>query len=117
MKLKLDENLPVELAELLSPAHDIHTVPAEHLTGRDDTTIFQAAITEGRVLMTQDLDFSDVRQFRPGSHSGIILLRLHDCSRRRLIERVRQVFEMEHVDEWAGCFVVIGETRLRIRRP
>jgi predicted nuclease of predicted toxin-antitoxin system len=118
MKIKLDENLPQELADLLrSQQHDVHTVPEELLVGRDDPTIFAAAVNEGRMLFTQDLDFSDVRRFRPGTHPGIVLIRLRDPSRRRLIERVRQTVRLVSIDSWAGCFVVMSDRRLRVRRP
>jgi predicted nuclease of predicted toxin-antitoxin system len=118
MKIKLDENLPVELAEMYAAAgHDVHTVPAESLSGRDDPTIFLAAILEGRLLFTQDMDFSDLRQFKPGTHPGLVLIRLRDPSRRRLIERMRQILVSESLDAWSGCFVVISDHKLRIRRP
>jgi predicted nuclease of predicted toxin-antitoxin system len=118
MKIKLDENLPAELRDLLRLAgHDVHTVPSEQLAGRDDQTIFQAAAVEGRMLITQDLDFSDVRLFRPGTHPGVVLVRLHSPSRQSLIARVRQVLQTESFDSFAGCLVVISDNRLRIRHP
>jgi predicted nuclease of predicted toxin-antitoxin system len=82
MKIKLDENLPVRLANLLtSLEHDVHTTHEEGLDGRDDLEIWEAAQKESRFLITQDLDFSDTRRFAPGSHHGILLLRLHSPSR------------------------------------
>jgi predicted nuclease of predicted toxin-antitoxin system len=118
MKLKLDENLPTELVPLLvAHGHDVHTVPGESLVGQDDKVIFSAAGREGRLLLTQDLDFSDVRKFKPGTHPGIVLIRLRDPSRRRLIERIQQVFGSEKVEPWARCFVVVSDRKLRIRRP
>jgi predicted nuclease of predicted toxin-antitoxin system len=118
MKIKLDENLPTELADLLvGRGHDVHNVPGEALVGRDDGVIFRAAYDEGRLLVTQDLDFSDVRRFRPGTHPGVVLIRLRDPSRRRLEERVRQVLEIASIESWKGCFVVISDRKLRVRRP
>lgn len=118
MKIKLDENLPTELAELLSAhGHDVHMVPQESLTGRDDTTIFQAAVAEDRLLMTQDLDFSDLRIFKPGTHPGIVLIRLRDPSRRQITESIRQLLATESIDSWAKCFVVISDHKLRVRQP
>ncbi|HEY7090157.1 MAG TPA: DUF5615 family PIN-like protein [Tepidisphaeraceae bacterium] len=118
MKIKLDENLPEDLVEVLqSHQHDVHTVPAESLAGRDDRTIFAAAQAEQRILFTQDLDFSDIRQFRPGSHGGIVLIRLRDPSRRRLVTRIRGIVETETMESWARCFVVVSDRKLRIRRP
>jgi predicted nuclease of predicted toxin-antitoxin system len=61
MKIKLDENLPAELSELLiSLQHDVHTVKEESLTGEDDDPVFQAARSEGRLFITQDLDFCEL---------------------------------------------------------
>jgi predicted nuclease of predicted toxin-antitoxin system len=116
MKFKLDENLPVELIDALGE-HDIDTVAAEHLTGSDDRKVFAAAVHEGRILPTQDLDFADLRQFRPGQHPGIVLVRLHDPSRRRLLQRLAQVMTTEDVTSWTGCFAVITDHKLRVRRP
>lgn len=118
MKIKLDENLPAEVADLLlSRGHDTHTVAQELLVGRVDDVIIRAAINEDRVLLTQDLDFSDLRKFKPGTHSGIVLIRLRDPSRRRIIERVEQILNCEQVENWRGCFIVISDRKLRIRRP
>ena len=75
MKIKLDENIPVDLAATLGESNDVDTVQSEGLQGRDDRTIWAAAQAEGRFLVTQDLDFSDLRQFLPGTHCGILLLR------------------------------------------
>ena len=79
--------------------------------------IWQAAQKESRFLITQDLDFSDARQFAPGSHHGILLVRLHSPSRANLIDRITELFQKETVEEWAGCFVVSTERKIRVLRP
>ena len=90
MKIKLDENLPVDLVPILSAlGHDVDTVPGEQLEGEPDPVIWKAAQSAARFLVTQDLDFSDVRKFAPGTHAGIMLVRLRLASRRALIARVR----------------------------
>ena len=79
MKIKLDENWPARLAGILSArGHDVHTVPDEKLSGRPAADIWRAACAEGRFLITQDLAFPDTRRFRPGSHAGLLLLRLRE---------------------------------------
>jgi predicted nuclease of predicted toxin-antitoxin system len=88
MKIKLDENLPLHLAAALgSLGHDVHTTSSEGLTGRADLDIWGAAQAESRFLITQDLDFSDIRRFTPGSHASILLVRLPSPSRQSLIAR------------------------------
>jgi predicted nuclease of predicted toxin-antitoxin system len=76
MRIKLDENLPVRLAGVLvSLGHDADTVSAEGLSGRADSAVWAATQTAGRFLITQDLDFSDMRRFQPGTHGGILVVR------------------------------------------
>jgi predicted nuclease of predicted toxin-antitoxin system len=118
MKVKLDENLPLRIAiELRARSHDFHTAVEEGLRGGADTDIWQAAQRESRILITQDLDFSDSRKFQPGSHQGIVLIRLQSPSRQNLIARANELFDTEDVSGWARCFVVVTERKIRIRRP
>ncbi len=118
MKIKLDENLPLRLASLLRDlGHDVHTLKDESLLGRADAEIWETTQKESRFLITQDMDFSDLRQFAPGSHNGILLVRLRSPGRSDLIERVGQLFQKENVSEWAGCFVVATERKIRVLKP
>lgn len=118
MKIKLDENLPARLAVILSSLHhDVHTVAEENLSGASDREVWEAAQRDVRFLITQDLDFSDLRRFLPGTHCGILLVRLRSPDRQSLIRRVVEVFEHEEVDHWSGCFVVATERKVRVVRP
>jgi predicted nuclease of predicted toxin-antitoxin system len=118
MNIKLDENLPGSLASSLRAlGHDVETVVDENLAGRPDADIWSAAQIEKRFLVTQDLDFSDTRQFEPGRHCGILLVRLRSPDRRSLRARIEQLFEQEDADKWAGCFVVASERKIRVLKP
>jgi predicted nuclease of predicted toxin-antitoxin system len=118
MKIKLAENLPLRLATLLKElGHDVQTVHDERLVGVSDTEIWEAVKTESRFLITQDLDFSDLRRLAPGSHLGILLVRLHSPNRRNLVGRVVEIFQKESVGEWARCFVVATERKIRVLKP
>jgi len=117
MRIKLDENLPVHLAAVLTNLrHEVHTVAEENLGGKSDREIWDAAQKDRRFLITQDLDFSDVRRFVPGTHCGILLVRLHSPDRQSLIIRVAEVFRQEDVSQWEGCFVVATERKTRVMR-
>jgi predicted nuclease of predicted toxin-antitoxin system len=118
MKIKLDEHMPAALMRALRAlGHDVDTVPREGLAGADDPVVWSAAQASGRFLITQDLDFSDVRRFQPGTHEGILLVRLKEPGRLALTARVRAAFETEHVESWRRCFVVLSEHKVRVRRP
>ena len=74
MKFKIDENLPIEAATLLQAAgHDALTVHDQNLRGEFDTKLREICASEGRALVTFDLDFSDLRTYR--GTAGCILLR------------------------------------------
>ena len=116
MKAKLDENLPLQIASRLRTfGHDVHTMP-EGLSGCNDADLWRAAQREERVLITQDLDFSDARRFAPGTHHGVILIRLRSPSRLKLVERVDEIFRDEAIGAWSGCFVVVTDRKVRVRR-
>jgi predicted nuclease of predicted toxin-antitoxin system len=116
MKIKLDENLPARLvASLHSYGHEVVTVLDEGLEGRPDADVWRAAQTEGRFLITQDLDFSDTRRFAPGTHPGLLLVRLREPGANALMASVDTV--AAEIDGWGGCFVVVTEHKIRVRRP
>jgi predicted nuclease of predicted toxin-antitoxin system len=118
VKIKLDENLPTRLVRLLAElGHDTDTVPQEGLTGRSDSDVWTAAQTAERFFITQDLDFSDIRRFAPGTHHGLLLVRLRAPGRDMLARRVQAVFQTEPVETWKRAFVVVTDHKLRVRRP
>lgn len=118
MRIKLDENLPTSLVEaLVQLGHDADSVEQEGLQGSPDSDVWAAAQSDKRFLVTQDLDFSDVRQFGPGTHYGLLLVRLADPSRRALKAYIKCLFQAEDVERWARCFVVATDTKIRVRRP
>jgi len=96
--------------------HDVRTVFGQSLTGRPDREIWSHCQLEDRLLITQDLDFSDSRKFQPGSHAGIVLVRFQNPGRLALISVLGAIFRNQDIEAWEGCFVVLSETKIRIRR-
>jgi hypothetical protein len=118
MKIKLDENIPASLTMILvSLGHDVDSVKDEKLVGATDEVVWKAAQNAGRFFVTQDLDFSDTRKYSPGTHSGVLLVRLWMPGRSALISRITALFTQESVESWKGCFVIFSESKLRILRP
>lgn len=76
VRFKLDENISRNALELLAHAgHDAHSVVDEQLAGGRDERILEACQQEGRILVTLDLDFADIRLYPPSKHQGIWVLR------------------------------------------
>ena len=116
MKLKLDENIPADLVDLLKGlGFDADTVPQEGLAGCDDEAVWAAAQSENRFLITQDLDFSDIRRFVPGTHAGILVIRMQESGLHALENRLLGIFKEMNVTQWIGCLVIATDHKLRIR--
>jgi hypothetical protein len=66
MRFKIDENLPVEAAQLLNAAgHEAATIHDQHMVGQPDPNVASVCLDETRALVTLDLDFSDIRTYPP----------------------------------------------------
>src|SRR5262249_3039322 len=69
MLFKLDENLHPDIGEPLKQlGHEVATVCDEGLRGRDAHMIAEACRAEERILISLDLDFSDIRMFPPENY-------------------------------------------------
>ena len=78
-RLKIDENLPKEIAELLNAhGYDAVTVRNPGWTGSADDDLWQRIQKEGRWLVTADKGFADVCLYPPGTHAGLVLLRANE---------------------------------------
>lgn len=118
MRIKLDENLPARLTTLFGElAHDTDTVVQEGLRGVNDERLWPAVQKAGRFLITKDLGFADERRYPPGTHAGVMVLRLSDDRSSAVAERLASVFGMESVEDWISCLVIVTDHKVRVRRP
>ena len=116
MRFKVDENLPVEIAEDLRLAgHEGDTVTGEGLAGAPDFRILAAAQAEDRVLLTLDKGLADLRTHPPGRYAGIVLFRLRATGRRATREFVRSQLPKILGADPRGHLLVIGESGIRRR--
>lgn len=116
MRAKLDENLPIEAAELLRAAGwECGTVFDEGLAGADDPNVAAACRTEARVLFTLDLDFADIRAYPPSEYVGIVVLRPTEPSRRQVLHLVSRVLPVLSAEWVEHRLWIVEPARVRIR--
>ena len=116
MRIKLDENPPVQLKSLFTESgHDADTVVEEGLGGAPDARVAAVCIGDERVLVTQDLDFSDIRTYPPAEHSGIVVFRLSTAARDALLELAAILIERMGESSPRGQLWIVEDTRIRIR--
>jgi len=118
VRLKLDENLSRYLKQPLRAfQHDVITVADENLLSQPDTVVGAAANSEGRILLTLDLEFADLRKYPPGRHPGIILFRPRSFGPLAVNRFVEDFVRDTNLGLMTGCVVVVDPARVRVRRP
>jgi predicted nuclease of predicted toxin-antitoxin system len=116
MKFKIDENLPVEIAELLINAgHDARTVNDQQLQGAKDPVLINICKDEHRVLVTLDTDFSDIRAYPPEEFSGIIVLRVKIQATYHVITVFSNIVHLIGREPLLQHLWIVEETTVRIR--
>jgi predicted nuclease of predicted toxin-antitoxin system len=115
-QFKTDENLPIEVAESLRQAgHDVQTVLDQSLGGEPDPRIAEVCRDEGRILVTLDLDFSDIRTYPPAAYPGLIVLRPATQTITNLTRLISQVITLLATEPLAGRLWIVDESQVRIR--
>ena len=87
------------------------------LMGASDQQIARYARTEGLGLLTGDLGFSDVRNYPPSEHAGIVVLRTPGTSTASFTGELLESF-LERVDiirELPGKLAIVRPGLIRIR--
>ncbi|MBI4293239.1 MAG: DUF5615 family PIN-like protein [Betaproteobacteria bacterium] len=116
VRFKLDENLPRDAETLLRDAgHDAQTACEERLTGSTDPEVLDACLAERRVLVTLDLDFSDIRLYPPTSHKGIWVLRPRTQGIEGILALLKGALSVLGTEQTDGRLWIIEPGQVRIR--
>lgn len=77
MKFKIDENLGPQVRDrFVREGYDALTVHDQCASGIADPDLVRLCTSEGRTLVTMDKELANVVMYPPGSHAGVILLRI-----------------------------------------
>jgi predicted nuclease of predicted toxin-antitoxin system len=83
--------------------------------GKKDPELWPLVQRENVLLITSDVDFSDVRKFPPGTHGGIVVLRPRRESVPQFVKLLEWLLEMENLETLVGKVSVVSFGRIRIR--
>lgn len=115
-KFKVDENLPVEVAELLQQVgYDAATILEQSLTGEKDLRIATVCQHEKRALITLDVDFADIRAYPPAEFSGLIVMRLNKQDKHTVLRIVQALIKTLKAEEVDRRLWIVSEDQIRIR--
>ncbi len=116
MKFKIDENLPATAAAVLrKQGHDALLVLDQVAAGTADRILADLVRRESRVLVTLDLDFADIRTYRPSEFAGIIVLRPRQLNAPSVLALVERLAVALKTQSPVGQLWVVEDERIRIR--
>jgi predicted nuclease of predicted toxin-antitoxin system len=114
VRFKIDENLPVELAdELRSLGHAADTARDEGLSGRPDSEVVAKARAGNRIIVTLDKGIADLVRFPIATHTGVVLFRPGSLGRKAVLAFIRQ--RLASLLDLAGRITVVTTDRIRVR--
>ena len=96
--------------------HDVVDIREEGLENLSDQQLFQLAQEQKRVLVSMDKDFSNILEYPPGQHQGIIVIKLYRLTvaeaTHLFVEAIRKV----KPEDISGNLVLVDSAKVRIRR-
>jgi predicted nuclease of predicted toxin-antitoxin system len=88
------------------------------LRGRSDQEIFDYAQVQGAILITADKGFANILHFPPGTHAGIVVVRVpNELPTQKVNQELLRGLADLKGEELSGLLVIIEVGRTRIRHP
>lgn len=116
VRFKIDENLPVEFADILrASSYDAETVAGENLKGETDHKLSAVCKSERRVIISLDLDFSDITRYAPRKYPGFIVFRVGSHDKTHLIHHLKALIPVLDMEPIQNRLWIVDEDGIRIR--
>jgi predicted nuclease of predicted toxin-antitoxin system len=116
MKFLVDMGIsPRSAAFLRGLGHDAVHLHDEGLDRLSDTNILTAALEEGRVVLTHDLDFGDLMAASKAQLPSVVIFRLRNMSADHVDHYLRILLANYQDRLIAGVVISVTEREIRIR--
>jgi predicted nuclease of predicted toxin-antitoxin system len=115
MRFLVDESCDVALGRaLLDAGNDVKEV-REASPGADDAWVVGFAVSENRILLTEDKDFGRLVYAHGQKAIGVIFLRYPVWERRQIADDLVELVKQQK-EKLIGCFVTVTPKRIRLSR-
>jgi predicted nuclease of predicted toxin-antitoxin system len=116
IRLLADENIPPAVVEFFRErGFDVKDVNEGGFAGASDDEIMLLACREERVLLTFDKHFANILTYPPGSHYGIIRIRIHPPLIEDIIHAFDQLMKGFDLNTINGSLIVLEREGFRLR--
>ena len=115
MKILVDENIPLmTVSQLQSLGHEVMDVRGTPGEGMSDSSLWEIAQQQQRLLVTTDKGFAAKRQ---EPHWGILIVHLRQPNRIRIHRRVMEATKRFGESEWRGLVVMMRDKVMSVWPP
>jgi len=112
VKILADENIPaMTVSELRRRGHDVLDLRGTQKEGFPDSEVWNLAKKEGRLLITTDKGFAQLRQSK---HTGVLIIRLRQPNRHKIHQRIIQALDLFAETVWTGKTVIMRDKTMII---
>ena len=101
---------------LVERGHDAVHLRGLGLERADDEEVVRLAFSEGRVVLTHDLDFGRIVALARGQVPSVVTLRLSDMRPTEVNRWLQVVIQRFSADLEAGALVTVSDHGIRVRR-
>lgn len=117
MRFLADMGVPASVVlELRRMGHDAVHLREQDLQRLPDKEVFQKTAAENRILLTFDLDFSEIVALSGNQRVGVVLFRLRNTRADHVMERLEKVLGESSDALEQGAVATVEEHRHRVRR-
>lgn len=106
---------PLVAQRLRQHGHDAVHLRDQGLKTLPDDEVLEKARTEGRILLTMDLDFGQLMASSQGSLPTVVTFRLDDESADNVSRRLSAVLAHHTQDLEKGALLSVSEWAIRVR--
>jgi len=97
--------------------YDVRTVVDLGWGGTPDSELLPKVVDEGAFFITADKGFGDIREYPPGSHAGILVLRPASESIAEYAQLLKQFLVEHRIEDLRRATAVLTSVGIPIRRP
>jgi len=116
MKFLADMGIsPRTLAALQDLGHEGLHLLDEQLQRASDKAVLEKARSEGRILLTHDLDFGELMAASQARLPSVIIFRLRDMRPHNVNTHLQRVIIKHRASLEQGVIISVTETRIRVR--
>lgn len=117
MKFKFDENMPLLSVKIFQEnGFDACSVRDQGLNGCTDDRLLTVCTDEERILITLDLDFSDIRKYQPVTLHGIIIIRPDKQDKNTIINILKRMIPVVKTEVLSGKLMIVEDDKIRVRQ-